>query len=146
MVRLERRMWRRRAMSGRRKARQSLAESGRRNHDAVKVFLLGGLGWPLHSNQLQGTDLWDNEQKAREHIGPNPRLAAVGLPIVCGRESCYILLKLDSLWRIRLRRLAVAMQKGEGVGNARNESTNREAVAADVEALAASAGEASVRP
>ncbi len=65
MARIERRMRCRRARGGRRKARQPLSKSGRGEHDAVKIFLLSGLGWPLDSNQLQRTDLGNDKQETR---------------------------------------------------------------------------------
>ena len=121
-----------------------------RPRDRVDVVGFGRGGRTLHGREADGTDLGQDPEQGGERAGAEPGFAAVLVPVVRLGDGGNITLEALEVGVGgvigRVREHGLAMQQGDGVGDAGDKRAGGEAIALDVDAAAASGGEVFAQP
>src|ERR1019366_5557002 len=118
-----------------------MAKGRRRESDTVLIFSLRLHRGALYGCHLQGTDLGQDVEQSRKRPCSDAGLATILIPIIFRAQGCNFPAELHNLWPIGIGRLSLAMEKRDGIGNARNEAAHCKVVGIDIDTPAASAGE-----
>ncbi len=122
-------------------AAEGLIEQFGGDGDRVDVIDFSLLGGTFDGGEFECAKLGENVDEAGEGVGADAGLFAIGVPVIgfgYGRDLGSELLQVGV---IDVGGLMLAVQEGDGVGDARDEAVDGEAVVGDVDSLVAGAGE-----
>jgi hypothetical protein len=107
----------------------------------VDVVDFGLGGGAFDGGELEGAELGEDINEAGEGVGADAGALAVGVPVVGLGDGSDLAGELLEVGVVGVGWLVMAVEEGDGVGDAGDEAVDGEAVAVDVDAVVAGVGE-----